>query len=117
MDKSFKLTKKGNFFLFIDIILQIYYNIIINLRGRYIMISSGMTRKVDSLGRIVIPSEIRENLNINKDDSLEIFIDNDVIMLKKNKNSCIFCGETKNIFQFAGKSVCPECAKALNGYI
>ena len=82
------------------------------------MKSTGMVRKIDELGRIVIPKEMRRTFDLKENvDALEIFVDDNMIILKKYEPSCIFCGDAKNIFQFNGKNICPECAKKINGYV
>ena len=77
------------------------------------MKESGIVRKVDPLGRIVLPKEIRRVMSINEGDSIEIVKDNDVIMLRKYHKGCIFCGGDKSIIEFKGMLVCEECKKAL----
>jgi len=77
------------------------------------MKASGIVRKVDPLGRIVIPKEIRKVMSINEGDPLEIVKDNNGILLKKYNKGCIFCGSDKNIIEFKGMLVCKECKKAL----
>ena len=77
------------------------------------MKASGIVRKVDPLGRIVIPKEIRKVMSINEGDPLEIVKDNNGILLKKYNKGCIFCGSDKNIIEFKGMLVCEECKKAL----
>lgn len=64
------------------------------------MKSTGIVRKVDELGRIVLPIELRRTLNINEKDSLEIFVDNDRIVLQKYEPACIFCGNADNIINY-----------------
>lgn len=81
------------------------------------MKSIGIVRQVDTLGRIVLPKELRTKFNIDEKDALEIYTEDNTIVLKKYEPSCIFCGDAKNIFQFSGKNVCPNCVKALMGYI
>lgn len=81
------------------------------------MKSLGIVRKVDELGRIVLPIELRRQFDIEVKDSLEIYTDDNCIILKKYQPSCIFCGNAKEIFSFKGKNVCPECAKMLKGYV
>ncbi len=77
---------------------------------------SGIVRRVDQLGRIVLPIELRRNMNIAEEkDSLEIFVDQNKIVLKKYEPACIFCGNAKNVFVFKGKNVCPECVEELKG--
>ncbi len=74
------------------------------------MKSTGVVRKVDELGRIVLPIEIRKNMDIaNRGDAVEIFIDDDKIILKKYQPSCIFCGNADNVTFYKGKLVCLEC--------
>ena len=98
------------------------------------MKSVGIVRKVDELGRIVIPVELRRKFGIDIKDlcllvvihprhisavwlPLLIYTEDNCIILKKYEPSCIFCGDAKNIFQFNGKNICPECAKKINGYV
>ncbi|QSO54877.1 AbrB/MazE/SpoVT family DNA-binding domain-containing protein [Alicyclobacillus curvatus] len=72
-----------------------------------------MTRQVDNVGRIVIPIEIRETFHIVTNDHLEIFVDEDQIILKKYEPGCVMCGEVaEDYIQFHGKRVCENCAKA-----
>jgi transcriptional pleiotropic regulator of transition state genes len=73
------------------------------------MKSTGIVRKVDELGRIVIPIELRRTLDINIKDSLEIFVDGSYVVLKKYEPACIFCGNAKDVFNYKGKNICPEC--------
>ena len=73
------------------------------------MKSLGIVRKVDELGRIVLPIELRRTLNIAEKDSLEIYVDGNSIMLKKYQPACIFCDSAKDIYVFRGKNVCSHC--------
>lgn len=79
------------------------------------MKSTGIVRRVDELGRIVLPIELRRTLNIAEKDSLEIYVDGSSIMLKKYQPACIFCGDAKNVINFKGKNICPACIKDLQG--
>lgn len=74
----------------------------------------GIVRKVDELGRIVIPKELRKIFNINKEDPLEIYVDEDSIILKKYEPACIFCGSTQGMHSVKGKNVCDACIKEMN---
>lgn len=76
--------------------------------------STGMVRRVDELGRIVLPKELRNNLGIEKKDPLEIFISGDSIVLKKYEPFCIFCGSSKNLVSIDDKNVCSECVHKLS---
>lgn len=77
------------------------------------MKSTGIVRKVDELGRIVIPIELRRTLGIEEKDGLEIFTDNDRIILRKYEASCIFCGSREEIADYSGKKVCKECLSTM----
>ncbi len=71
--------------------------------------STGIYRKVDELGRIVIPMELRNKLGIVEKDPLEIFVDGSSIILKKYNPNCIFCGSSKDLFSYNDKLICTKC--------
>ena len=73
------------------------------------MKSTGITRKVDELGRIVIPIELRRTLGIAEKDPLEILVDGDSIILRKYEPACVFCGSADDITNFKGKNICADC--------
>lgn len=73
------------------------------------MKATGIVRKVDELGRIVIPIELRRTLGIDVKDPVEIFVSDDGIMLKKYGPACIFCGSSEDVVQVNGKNVCEKC--------
>lgn len=77
------------------------------------MTSTGIVRKIDDLGRIVLPKELRTMLDISERDSLEIFRDGNYIVLQKYEPSCVFCGSSENVGGFKGKNVCAACAKEI----
>ena len=77
------------------------------------MKATGIVRPVDPLGRVVIPVELRRTLNIKTDDSLEVFVDGDYIMLKKYEPACIYCGNAKDVENIHGKNVCRNCLEEL----
>ena len=77
------------------------------------MKSTGIVRKVDELGRTVLPIELRRTLDIAEKDSLEIYVDGASIVLKKYQPSCIFCGDSKKVVDFKGKNVCSKCLREL----
>lgn len=78
------------------------------------MKSTGIVRKVDELGRIVLPKELRTTLSIDEKDPLEIFVDEDGrIVLKKYKPACNFCNSMDDITMFKGNSICRECMKEM----
>lgn len=79
------------------------------------MKSTGIVRPLDSLGRIVLPIELRRTMGIACKDALEIFMENDSIVLKKYLPNCIFCGSTEGLKDFEGKSVCRSCIRKLQG--
>ena len=71
--------------------------------------STGIVRKVDELGRIVIPIELRRNLDIDERDSLEIYVEDDHIILKKYSPACAFCANAGEITVFKGRNICKNC--------
>lgn len=77
------------------------------------MKSTGIVRQIDSVGRLVLPIELRESLYMNKGDSVEIFVQGDKIILKKYNPTCIFCGEAEDVDYFKGKFICQNCKKEL----
>lgn len=77
------------------------------------MKSTGIVRKVDELGRIVLPIELRRTLDIAEKDSLEIYTDGSSIILKKYQPACIFCDGAQDITVYNGKNLCPDCIKSI----
>lgn len=77
------------------------------------MKSSGVVRKVDELGRIVVPIELRRTMDIAVKDTLEIFVEGDQIVLKKYHPACIFCENVKDVISYKGKMVCKDCLREL----
>jgi transcriptional pleiotropic regulator of transition state genes len=77
------------------------------------MKATGVNRKIDGLGRIVIPMEIRNKLNISEKDPLEIHVEGQTIVLKKFEPDCTFCGSSKNVVEYKGKNICEKCIAEL----
>ena len=77
------------------------------------MKSTGIVRKVDELGRIVLPIELRRTLDIAEKDQLEIFVEGSSIVLKKYRPTCIFCDSVRDVAIYRGKNICPKCLKEL----
>ena len=77
------------------------------------MKSTGIVRKVHALGSIVLPIELRRTLDIDIKDSLEIYVDDSKIILKKYEPTCVFCGESNDIITFGEKTVCKDCIEKL----
>ena len=77
------------------------------------MKATGIVRPVDGLGRIVLPIEIRRNLDIEERDQLEIYLEGDHIILKKYEPACVFCGGNAGLSEYRGKNVCRECIRRL----
>lgn len=77
--------------------------------------STGIKRKVDDLGRIVIPMEIRNDLDIAEGDLLEIFIDKQAIILQKDNVNCIFCNGKKDLIDYKEQKICSKCLEELRG--
>ena len=78
------------------------------------MKSTGIVRKVDELGRIVLPIELRRTLDIAERDELEIYMENDRIILKKYEPTCIFCGSDRGLSSYKGKNICRDCQKEMS---
>ncbi len=77
------------------------------------MRSTGMTRKVDELGRVVLPIELRRALDVAVHDELEIFRENDCIILRKNEQVCVFCNSRQQLSKYKGRPVCWACMEEL----
>ena len=77
------------------------------------MKSTGIVRRVDELGRIVLPIELRRTLEIAERDSLEIYVEGSTIILKKYEPACIFCNSTKEVINYRGRNICKACIDRL----
>lgn len=77
------------------------------------MKATGIVRRVDELGRVVIPIEIRNKFDIFERDQIEILVDGSSIILKKFEPNCIFCGNTENLLKYKDKMVCEKCSKEI----
>ncbi len=78
------------------------------------MKSTGIVRKVDELGRIVLPIELRRTLDINEKDSIEIFVEGNRVILQKYQPACMFCGSAEHVFLFMGRNVCHQCREQMS---
>ena len=79
------------------------------------MNTTGIVRKVDQLGRIVVPRETRQSLCIEVGDSIEFFYDTETIYMKKYTRGCIFCDSMEDLIRFKDLFICEECVKQLCG--
>ncbi|MEE8331229.1 MAG: AbrB/MazE/SpoVT family DNA-binding domain-containing protein [Acidimicrobiia bacterium] len=77
-------------------------------------LNTGMVRKIDDLGRIVVPAETRRLFNIREGDPLTISTEGDSIVLRKLEATCTFCGSTHDVSAFKGKGICATCKGELN---
>ncbi len=77
------------------------------------MKATGMVRRVDDLGRIVLPMELRRMMDIAVRDELEIFLDDERIILQKYEKTCVFCGSPKGLINYRSKSICQECLREI----
>ena len=84
-------------------------------KGIFTMKSTGIVRNVDDLGRIVLPIEIRRTFDLAVKDQVEIYTDNDMIILKKFQRNCVFCKSAEDIVEYKGKAVCSQCMAELKG--
>jgi transcriptional pleiotropic regulator of transition state genes len=76
--------------------------------------ATGIVRKIDDLGRVVLPIELRRTLGLSERDALEIYVDGERIMLKKYEPACIFCGTVERALHFKGKIVCKQCMQEMS---
>ncbi len=77
------------------------------------MKSTGIIRRVDELGRVVIPIELRNKFDIKEKDALEIYVDGSSIVLKRFEQNCIFCGSSKELLNFNDKLICKNCSSKI----
>ena len=77
------------------------------------MKSTGIIRRVDELGRVVIPIELRNKFGITEKDPMEIYVEGSSIILKKYEPNCIFCGNSKKLIDFQDKLICEKCAEKI----
>ena len=77
------------------------------------MKSTGIVRRIDELGRVVLPIELRRTMNLEVRDPVEIFMEGDAIVLKKYEASCLFCGGNHKLTEFRGKQICGECVRRI----
>ena len=75
------------------------------------MKATGIIRRIDELGRVTLPVELRRSLDLKLHDSVEIYVEGDGIVLKKYTPRCIFCGGDASLIEFRGKNVCRKCAR------
>ncbi len=80
------------------------------------MKSTGMVRRIDDLGRVVIPKELRKTFNIAEGDPIEIFTDGDSVVLRKFQVKCVFCGAEENLKDYIGSKVCQNCVTAIRKF-
>ena len=81
------------------------------------MKSTGIVRRVDELGRVVLPIELRRTLDIEIRSPLEIYVDGDLIILKKYEPACIFCGEAKDVVNYKERIICNDCLKDITSRV
>ncbi len=81
------------------------------------MKSTGIVRKVDELGRIVLPIELRRTLGIEEKDRIEIFVEGESVILRKYHPACIFCDNAKDLILYKGKNICQDCIRSMESQI
>ncbi len=77
------------------------------------MKATGIVRKIDPLGRIVLPMELRKVMELDEGTPIEILVNGDMVILRKYQCGCIFCGEANGVVRFQGKHICKECRRTL----
>ena len=96
---------------------KVYFDIIyatVAMKGGDSMKSTGICRPVDELGRVVIPKEIRKTLGISVKDLMEIYMEGDSIILRKNEDKCTLCGNEEDLVDINDKKICRDCIRKLN---
>ncbi len=93
------------------------YSVISTRREQYEMKSTGIVRKVDELGRIVLPIELRRTLGIEEKDRIEIFVEGESVILRKYQPACIFCDNAKDLILYKGKNICPDCIRSMGAQL
>ena len=79
------------------------------------MKATGIVRKFDENGRFVLPMELRKKLRLtSQEDALEIFVEDDMIILRKYEPSCVFCAGMDELISYKDKKVCKKCAEKIN---
>jgi transcriptional pleiotropic regulator of transition state genes len=86
-------------------------------KGGEIVKSIGVVRRLDMLGRIVLPKDLRRTMSIGSNAPMEILVHEDSIILKKYEPECVFCGNAENVQDFRGKKVCSDCARDLYNHL
>lgn len=79
------------------------------------MKAAGYLTKIDGLGRIVVPKQLRDKFDLEKGSRLELFTENDMIVMKKYRSCCVFCGSDENITSYMDKHICGSCLEKLSG--
>ena len=79
------------------------------------MKATGHVRRIDGLGRVVLPVEVRQSHGIADKDEVEIYVEGDSIVLVKHRPPCVICGSREGLVEFKGKMVCNECWRATHG--
>lgn len=77
------------------------------------MKNTGVCKTIDGLGRIVLPKEIRVNLGFDTHSLVELYVEDDKLIIKKARKSCIFCNSEENLTEYKEKTVCQKCVNAL----
>lgn len=79
------------------------------MKGVVLMKDTGVVRKIDPLGRLVIPIEVRRELGLNENEPVEMYVENKRVIIEKYNPSCLICGETENVKKINEKSICDSC--------
>ena len=79
------------------------------------MKSIGIIRRIDKLGRLTLPAELRKKLDLDINDPMEFYMDGESIVIRKYSLACVFCGEVDNTVKFGDKLICPKCLETIIG--
>ena len=109
------MEKNGNVSTKISVCCKKYLTIVDKISIMIMQISRWI-RKVDELGRIVLPIELRRTLDIAERDELEIYMESDRIILQKFEPACVFCGSSRGLISYRQKNICQECIRNMTEF-
>ena len=77
------------------------------------MKSTGIVRKIDNLGRLVIPKELRRIFGLDAQQGMEIYVDGESIIISKHQDKCVICDCKEGLAIFGSKLICHGCISRL----
>ena len=81
------------------------------------MKATGIVRRIDDLGRLVLPIELRRVMGIKEQDPVEVYVDDETIIVKKYVPTCLFCNSSEDVQVYKGRNICKECIEEMSGEV